>query len=43
MSGVDAPYEEPSQPSVAVDTGRHSVEECVTQIVDKMLSEGLLG
>jgi adenylyl-sulfate kinase len=43
MSGVDAPYEEPSQPSVSVDTGKYSVEECIEQIVDRMLSEGLLG
>lgn len=43
MSGVDAPYEIPSQPSVVVDTGKHSVDECVDMVVGKMFSEGLLG
>ena len=43
MSGVDAPYEEPRQPSVTVDTGEDSVENCLGKIVDKMVSEGLLG
>jgi len=43
MSGVDAPYEPPSGPSVTVDTGRHSIEECVKKIADRMFSEGLLG
>ena len=43
MSGVDAPYEKPSQPAVVVDTSKHSVDECVDMVVGKMISEGLLG
>lgn len=43
MAGADAPYEEPSAPSVVVDTSKHSIDECVDVLIRKMLSEGLLG
>lgn len=34
FTGISAPYEAPSSPELLVDTARHSVEECVQQVVD---------
>lgn len=42
ISGVDTPYEEPMAPSVVVDTSKHSIDECVDEVIRKMFSEGLL-
>ena len=35
FTGVSAPYEPPQRAEVVVDTEHHSVEECVTQIIDR--------
>jgi bifunctional enzyme CysN/CysC len=34
FTGISAPYEPPEDPELTVDTSRHSVEECVQQIID---------
>jgi bifunctional enzyme CysN/CysC len=34
FTGISAPYEPPENPELTVDTSRHSVEECVQQIID---------
>ncbi len=36
FTGIDAPYEEPENADVTVDTGTHSLEECVDQIVAEL-------
>ena len=33
FTGISSPYEEPLHPEIIVDTERHSIEECVEQIV----------
>ena len=43
FTGVSAPYEPPQRPEIVVDTERHSVHECVAQIIDDLKSRGLLG
>ena len=32
FTGISAPYEPPIQPEVRIDTGRHSVEDCLAQL-----------
>lgn len=34
FTGIDAPYEEPINPEIVVETDRQSIEECVNKIVD---------
>ena len=34
FTGVSAPYEAPTGAELTVDTNRHSIEECVQQVVD---------
>lgn len=34
FTGISAPYEAPENPELVVDTAKHSVEECVQQILD---------
>ncbi len=33
FTGISAPYEVPESPELTVDTSRHSVEECVAQLI----------
>ena len=34
FTGISAPYEEPENPELVVDSGKHSVEECTNMIID---------
>jgi bifunctional enzyme CysN/CysC len=43
FTGVSAPYEPPQRAEIVVDTERHSVRECVAQIIDDLKSRALLG
>jgi adenylyl-sulfate kinase len=36
FTGITAPYEEPDQPELRIDTGRLSIDACVSQIIDKL-------
>lgn len=36
FTGVSAPYEEPEQPEIILDTERYSIEECVEQLLAKL-------
>ena len=40
FTGVDDPYEPPTNPEVTLDTGRLSVQQCVDAIVEKLLELG---
>lgn len=42
FTGIDAPYEEPAAPALTVDTGRQSLEQCVTAIVRELEKRGLV-
>ena len=43
FTGVSAPYEEPENPELVIDTMQHSVEECVAQLVAYVESQFDLG
>ena len=38
FTGIDDPYEEPSDPEIVVDTEKHSIEECKQQILDYLIA-----
>ncbi|KAK2054838.1 adenylylsulfate kinase [Colletotrichum caudatum] len=42
FTGISAPYEEPLNPEIVIRTDRSSVEECVAQIADWLIKEGLI-
>ncbi|CCF47137.1 adenylyl-sulfate kinase [Colletotrichum higginsianum] len=42
FTGISAPYEEPLSPEIIIRTDKSSVEECVAQIADWLIKEGLI-
>jgi sulfate adenylyltransferase len=42
FTGVDDPYEPPTNAEVTIDTSKLSVEACVDAIIDKLLSSGYI-
>ncbi|GAB0171228.1 adenylyl-sulfate kinase [Lysinibacillus sp. CTST325] len=42
FTGISAPYEEPGNPEIILDTERHSIEECVEQLTDILTSKGYI-
>jgi sulfate adenylyltransferase len=42
FTGVSAPYEEPIQPEITVDTEKHNVEGCVKGIVAVLKEKGII-
>jgi adenylyl-sulfate kinase len=40
FTGIDSDYEPPQQPEILLDTGKHTVEECVEQILAYMSANG---
>ncbi|KAF6813893.1 adenylyl-sulfate kinase [Colletotrichum musicola] len=42
FTGISAPYEEPENPEIRIRTDKSSVEECVAQIADWLIKEGLI-
>ncbi|RME50239.1 MAG: sulfate adenylyltransferase subunit CysN [Caldilineae bacterium] len=42
FTGVDAPYEEPSQPELVVETDLHSADELVEQILAELVRQGIV-
>ena len=42
FTGISAPYEEPEDPELVLDTDRHTPEECVRQVADLLEEQGLL-
>jgi bifunctional enzyme CysN/CysC len=34
FTGVSSPYEVPENPDLSIDTGSHSVDECIAQLID---------
>ncbi len=42
FTGVDAPYEAPTAPELVIETDLHTTDELVEQIVERLLSEGIL-
>lgn len=42
FTGVDAPYEEPGNPEIIIETDRMSVDECVDKILNYLQKNGYL-
>ncbi|MGE7910944.1 adenylyl-sulfate kinase [Lysinibacillus xylanilyticus] len=42
FTGISAPYEEPENPEIILDTELHSIEECVDQLKDILTSKGYI-
>lgn len=42
FTGIDSPYEEPSNPELILDTEYSSIEDCVDKIIDMLKSNGVL-
>jgi len=40
FTGIDSPYEEPTNPEIIVDTEKSSAEECAEQIISYLLEKG---
>ena len=42
FTGISAPYEEPENPEIILDTERFSIEECAQQLTDILTAKGLI-
>ena len=42
FTGVDDPYEPPTNPEVTLDTSKLSVQQCVDAIIEKLLELGYI-
>ncbi len=42
FTGISAPYEEPENPEIILDTELNSIEECVDQLTDILTSKGYI-
>ena len=42
FTGISAPYEEPLNPEIVLETDKNSIEECVEQVVDYLFENGYL-
>ena len=42
FTGISAPYEEPEQPEIVVDTGQNNLDDCVIQVLDILKSRGII-
>lgn len=42
-TGISAPYERPEDPEVILDTEAHSVDECVSRLMDYLVDNGYIG
>jgi len=43
FTGIDSPYETPSNPSIVVNTAENSVEDCVNQIIEYLTKNKFIG
>lgn len=42
FTGISAPYEEPENPEIMLDTEQYSIEECAQQLTDILTAKGLI-
>lgn len=42
FTGISAPYEEPANPEIVLDTEKYSIEECVKQLTKALIEKGLI-
>lgn len=42
FTGIDAPYEEPKNPELILDTDKYNVEECAQQVIDALKEKDII-
>ncbi|MGG4488866.1 adenylyl-sulfate kinase [Metabacillus idriensis] len=42
FTGISAPYEEPANPEIVLDTEKYSIEDCVKQLTKTLIEKGLI-
>jgi len=42
FTGIDAPYEEPINPELIIETDKNNIEECAKIVIDYLLEEGII-
>ena len=42
FTGIDAPYEEPLNPELIIETDKNNIEECAQIVIDYLLEEGII-
>ncbi len=42
FTGISSPYEAPENPEIVADTGTHTVEACVNQVIDYLVNAGVI-
>jgi adenylylsulfate kinase len=42
FTGISAPYEEPENPEILIETDRHSLDECVSRVLDYLEEQGVI-
>ncbi len=42
FTGISSPYEAPEKPELSVDTGKHTLDECVDQVLELLKERGIL-
>ena len=42
FTGISAPYEEPENPEILIETDRHSLDECVSRVLGYLEEQGVI-
>lgn len=42
FTGISSPYEQPLKPELTVDTGKHSINECVDKVMVLLIERGII-
>ena len=42
FTGISSPYEQPEAPELIIDTGRQSLQESVSQVIEYLVDKGVL-
>lgn len=42
FTGISAPYDEPLNPEIILETGEHSIEECAQQVLSYLEKQGII-
>jgi adenylylsulfate kinase len=42
FTGISAPYEEPENPELVIDSGTHSIEECAKMVLEYLKNKKYL-
>lgn len=42
FTGIDAPYEEPKNPEIILDTDKYNIEECAQQVIEALQKQNII-